>query len=283
MDQNFDNDTAPDEQGADQSFGHGNPGWDLNNVTVDHPFDVYMFQYISTRTMKMRTNPPYKRVRLDPVITELQLPPPPPGEADPLPVGEQCMGLVLSSDCDAVAQRFAPIPVWEEQTPYATCGRSQQLPQWDDAEHPEFTLNEEVMLCPTIFLAMCQTFNVKPKIDVFASARHHQLPRYYSVDRNDSRAEGYNAFNFLWSPDTPLYINPPWTLLDEVMDKIIHDSSQCLLVTPRWPEKDWYRKLRKLDCDRRYWRQPLYLGEHGRMQRAPRWDTVFTFIPGRRR
>ena len=139
------------------------------------------------------------------------------------------------------------------------------------------------MLCPTIFVAMCQNFNVKPAIDLFASARHHQLPRYYSVDRKDSRAEGYNAFNFLWTPDIMLYINPPWTLLDEVMDKIIRDGSRCLLVTPYWPEKDWYRKLRTLKRDRRYWSQPLYLKEHGRMQRAPRWDTVFTYIPGDRR
>ena len=122
----------------------------------------------------MRSSPPYKRVRLDPEITILQLPPPPPGETDVLPVGEQCMGLVLSSNCDAVAQRFAPNPVWEEQT---TRSRSRQLPQRDDAEHPAFTLNEEVMLCPTIFVAMCQNFNVKPAIDLFASARHHQLPR----------------------------------------------------------------------------------------------------------
>ena len=116
------------------------------------------------------------------------------------------MGLVLSSDCDALLHRFAPIPVWEEQTPYSS---SIQLPQWDDAEHPSFTLNEEVMLCPTIFVAMCQNFNVKPKIDLFASARHHQLTRYYSIDRKDPHAEGYNAFNFLWSLDTMLYINYP--------------------------------------------------------------------------
>ena len=244
---------------------------------VDNPFEVYNFQYISTRTMKMRSNPPYKLVRLDPEITILQLPPPHPGETDVLPVGEQCMGLVLSSDCDAVAQRFAPNPVWEEQT---TRNRTRQLPQRDDAEHPVFTLNEEVMLCPTIFAAMCQNFSVQPEIDLFASARHHQLSRYYSAVRDDSSAEGYNAFNFTWTPDVMLYINPPWTLLDAVIEKIAQEVTRCLLVTPHWPEKAWYSKLRKLKRDRRYWKQPLYLDEHGRMQRAPRWNTVFSYIPG---
>ena len=138
------------------------------------------------------------------------------------------------------------------------------------------------MLCPTIFVAMCHNFNAKPNIDLFASARHHQLPRYYSIDRKDPHAESYNAFNFLWSSDTMLYINPPWTLLDEVIDKIIWYGSRFLLVTPQWPKKEWYNKLRKLTRDRQYWHQPLYLTEQGRMQRAPRWDTVFTYIPGAR-
>ena len=71
-------------------------------MTVEHPFDIYMFQYISTRKMKMRSTSTYKRIRLDPMVTKLQLPPPPSEEADSLPVGEQCMGLVLSSDCDAL-------------------------------------------------------------------------------------------------------------------------------------------------------------------------------------
>ena len=35
---------------------------------------------------------------IDPEVTVLQLPPPPPEEADVLSVGEKCMGLVLSCD-----------------------------------------------------------------------------------------------------------------------------------------------------------------------------------------
>ena len=64
------------------------------------------------------------------------------------------------------------------------------------------------------------------------------------------------------------------------MAKIVHDNTRCLLFTPFWREKDWYKKLRKLKRDRQYWQQPLYLTELGSMQRATRRDTVFTFIPG---
>jgi len=146
--------------------------------------------------------------------------------------------------------------------------------------HPSFEPSEDVMMYPTIFLAMCKNSSVQPEVDLFASHRQHQLPRYYSVDPNDQYAEGYNAFNFRWTPEVTVYVNPPWSLLDEVVDKIIQDGTRVLLVTPCWPEEQLYRKLRKLRRERRYWRKPLYLDDSGRLQRAPAWATVFTFTPG---
>ena len=93
------------------------------------------------------------------------------------------------------------------------------------------------MLCPTIFLAMCQNFSVQPEVDLFASHRQHQLPRYHSVDQNNQYAEGYNAFNFRWTPEVTVYVNPPWYLLDEVVYKIIQDGTRVFLVKPRWPDE----------------------------------------------
>ena len=92
------------------------------------------------------------------------------------------------------------------------------------------------MLCPTIFLEMCQNFSVELEVDFFASHRQHQLPWYYSVDPNDQYAKGYNEFNFHWTPEVTVYVNPPWFLLDDVVDKIIQDGTRVLLFTPRWPE-----------------------------------------------
>ena len=70
VDQNFDNDGVPNAQSVDQSFAPGNlGGWEVNNVTVEHTCDVYMFQYISTRKMKMRTTSTYKCILLDPMVT----------------------------------------------------------------------------------------------------------------------------------------------------------------------------------------------------------------------
>jgi len=184
----------------------------------------------------------------------------------------------LSCDCTPPPHEGASTPVWEHSVALARYTLQQEA----CARHPSFEPKEEVMLCPTIFLAMCQlrNFGIQPEVDLFASHRQHQLPRCYAADPNDQNAEGYNALNFCWTSEVTVYLNPPWFLLEEVVDKIIQDGTRVLLVTPRWPEREWYRKLRKLRRERRYWRQSLYLDESGRLQLAPAWAMVVTFIPG---
>ena len=55
---------------------------------------------------------------------------------------------------------------------------------------------EEVKLKPSIFELMCKELVVAPCIDLFASQRHHQLPRYYSAYPGDTDALGQNAFAY---------------------------------------------------------------------------------------
>ena len=59
---------------------------------------------------------------------------------------------------------------------------------------------EEVKLKPSIFGLMCKELVVAPCIDLFASHRHHQLPRYYSAYEDDRMALGHNAFAYVWDP-----------------------------------------------------------------------------------
>ena len=60
-----------------------------------------------------------------------------------------------------------------------------------------------------------------------------QLPSYFLFNIKDTYA-GYNAFNYHWDRDVVLYMNSSWSLLDQVIDKIIADKSAVLLATPRW-------------------------------------------------
>ena len=61
---------------------------------------------------------------------------------------------------------------------------------------------------------ICLTLQVTQQIDLFASAKHHQLPRYFTVDPEDPNAMGVNAFNFVWDPCILYYANPLGALLN---------------------------------------------------------------------
>ena len=139
------------------------------------------------------------------------------------------------------------------------------------------------MLAPSIFLAMCQTFGVKPEIDLFASRNMSQLPAYYTADPQDSLALGFNAFSVHWDPTRWLYANPPWSLLEQVIDKIQREGSRVLLVTPYWPHAPWFRILRHMTLDRRKWSQPPYQHPNGALRPAPTWATRFYLVDGSQR
>ena len=99
-----------------------------------------------------------------------------------------------------------------------------------EVELPLFQELEEVKLKPSIFVLMCKELVVAPCIDLFASYRHHQLPRYYSAYADDSMTLGHYAFAYVWDPGVCLYANPPWTLIVMVLTKIAEDGSRVLLV-----------------------------------------------------
>ena len=80
---------VPPADGAavDQSFCHAaQPQWDLKCVSVDDPCVAYSFQTIAFKKIRLRFTSHYQRVRIDPEVTVLQLPPPPPEEVHVLPV-----------------------------------------------------------------------------------------------------------------------------------------------------------------------------------------------------
>ena len=68
---------------------------------------------------------------------------------------------------------------------------------------------EQVMLNPAVFRDMRHSLKFKPSSDMFASATHHQLPRYYSKNAADPASAGVDAFQFDWKCEVAPYFNPP--------------------------------------------------------------------------
>jgi len=98
---------------------------------------------------------------------------------------------------------------------------------------------EQVLLDPEIFRSARHSLAFKPSADMFASASHHQLPRYYSKDPCDTTSAGVDAFQFSWQLETAPYFNPPWSLIPEVLAKISAEGVRGMLVIPRLAGAPW--------------------------------------------
>ena len=146
---------------------------------------------------------------------------------------------------------------------------------------PPFGIKEEVKLHPRIFRFVCEQLGVNPQIDLFASAEHHQLPRYFTVNPDDPVAMGTNAFNYKWEPCLTYYANPPWSIVGRVLRKALREGSPLLLVTPEYQGATWKALLERHAVKTLRWTKPLYLDKNGHLRPKPRWDTCFTYLPGR--
>ena len=62
---------------------------------------------------------------------------------------------------------------------------------------------EQVLLNPEVFRLARHYLSYKPSADMFASATHHQLPRYYSKDAADMASAWVDAFSLTGNLNLP--------------------------------------------------------------------------------
>ena len=98
---------------------------------------------------------------------------------------------------------------------------------------------------PLVFRQACKRLKFKPSADLFASATHKQLHRYYSRTP-DPKALGTNALSFDWQAESAHYANPPWSLIPQVLSKIVADEVRLMLVVPEWPRAPCFQLFRRL-------------------------------------
>ena len=97
-------------------------------------------------------------------------------------------------------------------------------------------------LHPDLFRQV-QKLRRRCKIDAFASARNHLLPRFWSWKREPG-AEATDFFTQLVvDPDTPLWINPPFQLLGRVLAHLQRVQARATVVVPDWRWAWWWPML----------------------------------------
>jgi hypothetical protein len=79
-------------------------------------------------------------------------------------------------------------------------------------------------------------------IDRFANMGNHVLPKYNSRFM-DPLCSGVDALaQSDWSSENN-YVNPPFRLLNQVIDKIIMAKAWATVIAPAWPGQIWFQKL----------------------------------------
>ena len=84
-------------------------------------------------------------------------------------------------------------------------------------------------------------------IDRFATYQNTLLPRF-NARFWDPLAENIDAMAQPWQGENN-YVNPPWVLLPDIMDKIILEKAWVTLVAPVWPSQPWFQKLKTILVD----------------------------------
>ena len=116
----------------------------------------------------------------------------------------------------------------------------------------------EWSLHPQVARALLRVWG-NPSIDLFATCLNAKLPLYCSLVP-DPQAIFEDAFRHPWD-DLDLYAFPPFPLVGRVIARVRESTLVAMtLVTPLWPEKEWFADLLLLT------QPPLAL---------PWWDSLF--------
>ena len=113
-------------------------------------------------------------------------------------------------------------------------------------------LHYEWKLHPELFKQIDRTWGPHT-IDRFACMANTQLPRYNSRFM-DPLSEGIDALSQQdWALENN-YANPPFRLINRLLDLVQEQGATVTLIAPKWPSQLWYSRMRNMLID-----QPMKL------------------------
>ena len=113
-----------------------------------------------------------------------------------------------------------------------------------DFRSRNFNFDTEWKLNVKIFQRISREFRTNYDIDLFAAHDNYQLKPFISW-KPDPEAQFIDAFAFSWTEHL-FWAFPPFSLLQRVVQKIIHDQATGVLLVPRWPTQPWFPAAMRL-------------------------------------
>ena len=92
-------------------------------------------------------------------------------------------------------------------------------------------------LNPDLFSYVSKQFG-ECSIDAFASENNSHLERFWTKKAD--------VFSKNWGKEPRLWINPPFSMINEVIQKIKEDGATATLITPNWDNAKWFKLAEQL-------------------------------------
>ena len=102
---------------------------------------------------------------------------------------------------------------------------------------------ERYQVLPEMVEKILTQLEVTPTLDAFADPETHILPRWWGEG-----GECLDAFQTSWLPEVVgcLWANPPFSVLKNVVQKIVQDGAQMVLICPDWRYLKWWKQVQGL-------------------------------------
>ena len=107
-----------------------------------------------------------------------------------------------------------------------------------DAESRKARKETEWTLDRDLFQKAMEKIKVVPQIDLFASRLNYQIKPFVAY-QPDPEAMAMNAFTISWKPYC-FYAFPPFSVIQQVLQKIQEEQATGLLIVPWWPTQPWW-------------------------------------------
>ena len=108
---------------------------------------------------------------------------------------------------------------------------------------------------PHIVANIVKTFGCgQPVIDAFANGENARFGRHWGPT-----GEEPDAFNVSWAAAGLLWVNPPWSEMWRVCDKIVKERPHVILIVPDWRDAAWFGLLKHLRDEEIYFPKGMHL------------------------
>ena len=120
-------------------------------------------------------------------------------------------------------------------------------PPPENAETPPFNgaekkmrvpLSEEYRLRTHLVEEVLSATGVQPDLDGFSAEYNKNFPKWWGPGSPD----GEDSMVKFWGEST-LWLNPPYTMMEHVVQKLRCDHAHAIVVVPCWPTEGWYSAL----------------------------------------